>query len=162
MSVVSDIVDSWRTPSTVVRRHLARGKSEPFAFVLLVVFLIICFIAQWPDVARVTVLKPDIPMAPQLLGRAMAILATIPVWYALAALGHLAARAMGGQGGWYGARMALIWALVTITPLVMIAGLVAGMIGTGPQLTAVGTLTFAAFVVFWVLNLREVGRADAA
>ena len=158
MSVVSDIVDSWRAPSIVLRRHLARGKSEPFAFTLLVLFLTICFIAQWPGAARVTALNPEIPISPQLLARAMALLATIPVWYALAALGRLAARAIGGQGGWYGARLALFWALVTITPLVLLAGLVAGMIGAGLQVTLVGVATFVIFLVFWALNLREEGR----
>lgn len=162
MSVIADISDSWRGPGKVLRRHLARGQSEPFAFALLVLFLIICFIAQWPEAARVTALNPEIPMAPQLLARAMAILATIPLWYGLAALGHLLARILGGQGGWYGARLALFWALVTITPLVLLAGLVAGMIGAGPQLALVGGVTFALFLIFWGLNLREAGRGDAA
>ena len=162
MSVVSDIVESWRAPSRVLRRHLARGKSEPFAFTFLVLFLVICFVAQWPEAARVTALNPAIPMSPQLLARAMALLATIPVWYALAALGGLLAKAIGGQGGWYGARLALFWELVTITPLVLIAGLVAGMIGAGPQLTLVGVLTFAMFLGFWVLNLRAEGQVHAA
>lgn len=162
MSVVSDIALSWRAPSTVLRRHLARGKSEPFAFALLFVFLLICFIAQWPAVARVTAMTPDIPMVPQLLPLALGILATIPLWYALAALGALVARAMGGQGGWYGARLALFWALVTVTPLVLLLGLVAGMIGTGTQLTLLALITLTLFLMFWVLNLREAGRGDGA
>lgn len=158
MSVVFDIVDSWRGPSKVLRRHLARGKSEPFAFTLLFVFLLICFVAQWPAAARVTALNPQIPMAPQLLPLALGMLATIPLWYALAALGRLLARAMGGQGGWYGARIALFWALVTITPLVLLTGLVAGMIGTGPQLTLAALVTLGLFLMFWILNLREEER----
>lgn len=159
MALVADIVESWRAPSRVMRRHLARGRSEPFAFTFLVLFLVICFVAQWPEASRVTVQNPEIPMSPQLLGRAMAILATIPLWYALAAIGRLAARAMGGQGGWYGARLALFWALVTVTPLVLLLGLVAGMIGAGVQLSILGGLTFAAFLLFWGVNLREEGRA---
>lgn len=161
MSVVSDIVDSWRAPSKVLRRHLARGKSEPFAFSLLVVFLLICFVAQWPAAARMTALNPEIPMLPQLLPLSLGILATIPLWYALAAMGGLAARALGGQGGWYGARIALFWALVTVTPLVLLTGLVAGMIGPGPQLTVAALVTLALLVMFWSLNLREEGRAHA-
>ncbi len=161
MAFVSDIAESWRRPATVVRRHLNRGRSEPFAFTLLLAFLILAFIAQWPGVARITAENPDEPMAPHLLGRAMAILATIPFWYALAALGRLAARALRGQGTWYGARIALFWALATVAPLVLLAGLVAGLIGTGPQLTAVGLVTFAAFILFWLVNLRETERGQA-
>lgn len=160
MAFVSDIVESWRRPGTVVRRHLDRGQSEPFAFTLLLAFLILAFIAQWPEVARTTARTPDVPIAPHLLGRAMALLATIPLWYGLAALGHLAARALQGQGTWYGARIALFWALDMVSPLVLLAGLVAGLIGPGVQLTAVGLATFAAFTLFWLLNLRETERGQ--
>ncbi len=162
MSVVSDIVESWRRPRAVLRRHLARGRSEPFVFTFLVVFLLICFVAQWPQAARTTTLNPEIPIAPQLLARALALLATIPLWYLLAALGGLVARVLGGQGDWYGARVALFWALVTITPLVLLSGLVAAMIGTGPQLSLVGALTFGLFIAFWITNLVAAGRSDGA
>ncbi len=160
MAFVSDIVESWRRPGVVLRRHLARGTSEPFAFTLLLAFLIVAFIAQWPEVSRVTAENPEVPMAPQLLGRAMALLATIPVWYGLAALGRLVAQAVGGRGTWYGARLALFWALCAVTPLVLLAGLVAGLIGPGPQLTATGFLTFAAFLTFWTINLRVAERGQ--
>lgn len=154
MAFVSDLLESWRRPRVVLRRHLARGRSEPFAFTLLLAFLILAFIAQWPEVSRVTAQNPEVPMAPQLLGRAMALLATIPLWYGLAALGRIAARALGGRASWYGARIALFWALDTVTPLILLAGMVAGLIGPGPQLTAVGMLTFVAFLAFWAINLR--------
>ena len=54
MAVTSDIVESWRRPRVVLRRHLARGKSEAFAFSLLFVFLLMAFIAQYPGAARVS------------------------------------------------------------------------------------------------------------
>lgn len=160
MSVVTDILESWRRPTKVLRRHLLRGASEPFAFTFLMVFLIICFIAQWPEAARITALNPEIPILAQLLPRALALLATIPAWYGLAALGGWVARFMGGRGSWYAARLSLFWALVTITPMVLLVGLVVGMIGAGSQLTLVGTVTFALFLVFWTLNLREAARSD--
>jgi hypothetical protein len=161
VSVVADILESWRRPSRVLHRHLSRGRSEPFAFTFLVVFLIVTFIAQWPDAARVSALNPEIPIAAQLLPRALALLATIPVWYLLAALGRLVARALGGQGGWYEARLALFWTLVTISPMILMVGLVAGMIGAGAQLTILGAVTFAVFLLFWVINLRATGDSDA-
>ncbi len=161
MSVVADILESWRRPSWVLHRHLSRGRSEPFAFTFLVVFLIVAFIAQWPDAARVSALNPEIPIAAQLLPRALALLATIPVWYLLAALGRLVASALGGQGGWYEARLALFWTLVTISPMILMVGLVAGMIGAGAQLTILGAVTFAVFLLFWVINLRATGDSDA-
>ena len=52
MSVTTDIVQSWTRPRAVIRRHLARGQSEPFAFSLLVTFLVLAFVSLWPVLSR--------------------------------------------------------------------------------------------------------------
>lgn len=161
MAVTSDIVESWRRPRVVLRRHLDRGRSEAFAFSLLTVFLILALVASYPQAARVAALDAAVPVAPQMLGRALGLLATIPFLYLLAALSHLALRAMGGTGSWYGARMALFWALVASTPFVLLTGLVAGMIGQGPQLSLTGGVTFAAFLFQWITGLFVVERPGA-
>lgn len=162
MSVVADIAESWRHPSRVMRRHLARGRSEPFAFSLLMVFLLVAFIAYWPAAARVAALDPGKPIEAQLLPFAMGGLAAIPMLYLLAALGAGVARALGGRGGWYGGRMALFWSLVVSSPLVLLSGLVAGLIGPGPQQTALNIVSGLCFLVFWAINLKEAGQGDAA
>lgn len=162
MSVVNDIAESWRHPARVMRRHLARGRSEPFAFSLLLVFLLVSFIARWPLAARVSALDPAIPISPQLLPFALGGLAAVPMLYLLAAVGAGAAQALGGQGSWYGGRLALFWALVTTSPMVLLTGLVAGLIGPGLQLNLFSGASALAFGVFWILNLKEAGRADAA
>lgn len=158
MPLTTDIVESWRRPRVVVRRHLNRGRSEPFAFSLLVVFLILAFIAQWPAASRAAFEDGGTPVSPRLLAIGLALLATIPLWYGVAALSRLVARVFGGRGSWYGARIALFWSLVAVTPLMLLQGMVAGMIGPSPGLTAVGILAGAAFVIFWVLALIEVER----
>ncbi len=160
MAVTSDIVESWRRPRSVLRRHIARGKSEAFAFTLLLVFLLIALIAQYPGAARVSALNPATPLSPQLLAKAMGLLATIPFFYALAALSRLVGMAMGGQGSWYGARLALFWALVTVTPLVLLVGLVAALIGPGQQLVAIGILSFVAFLFQWLLGLSVIEKGE--
>lgn len=155
MSITTDIVESWRRPRVVVRRHLARGRSEPFAFSLLAAFLLLAFIAQWPAASRAA-FEDSTPVAPRLLAIGLALLATIPLWYGLAAFTRMVARIFGGRGTWYGARIALFWSLVAVTPLMLLQGMVAGMIGPSPGLTAVGVLAGVAFVVFWALALIEV------
>ena len=85
-------------------------------------------------------------------------LATIPLWYGLAALGHIVARAMGGQGSWYGARVALFWALATVSPLMLLQGLVGGMIGPGPGLWLVSAVVGVAFLWLWLTMLHEAER----
>jgi hypothetical protein len=158
MPVTNDLVSTWRAPRATVRRHLDRGRSEPFAFTLLFVFLILTFVGQWPIAAREAYLAGDGAVAPRILARAFAVLATVPLWYGLAALSHLVARAMGGQGSWYGARIALFWALASIGPLMLLQGLIGGMIGPGTQLWAVTTLVGLAFLALWLIMLHEVER----
>lgn len=158
MSITTDLVETWRRHRTVVRRHLSRGQSEPFAFSLLVVFLLLAFVAQWPRASRVAFENDSTPVSAQLLAIAMALLATIPLWYGLAALSRVVARLFGGRGSWYGSRIALFWSLVAVTPLMLFQGLVSGMIGPGPGLSAVSIVAGLAFVIFWALALMEVER----
>jgi hypothetical protein len=158
MTVTTDLVATWRRPRAILRQHLARGQSEPFAFSLLLVFLILAFVGQWPVAAREAHFAGEASALPRILPRAMAVLATIPVWYALAAISRLVARAMGGQGTWYGARIALFWALAAVGPLMLLQGLVSGMIGPGPGLTAVTVLVGVAFVWLWFTLLHEAER----
>ena len=67
MAVTSDIVESWKRPRAVFRRHLARGRSEAFAFSLLFVFLLIALIAQYPMAARKAFEMPEVPISAQIL-----------------------------------------------------------------------------------------------
>jgi hypothetical protein len=158
MTVSTDMLATWRTPRVVLRRHLARGVSEPFAFTLLLVFLILAFIGQWPAAARDAYLADEPSAAPRILARALAVLATIPFWYGLAALSRVVARALGGQGTWYAARIALFWALATVSPLMLLQGMVGGMIGTGPALGLVSVAAGIAFLWLWLTLLHEAER----
>jgi hypothetical protein len=155
MTVTTDLVATWRRPREILRQHLARAQSEPFALSFLLVFLVLAFIGQWPVAAREAFLAGEPSASPRILARALAVLATIPFWYGLAALGHLAARAMGGQGTWYAARLALFWALAAVGPLMLLQGLVSGMIGPGPALTLVTLVIGAAFLWLWATLLHE-------
>lgn len=158
MTVTTDLVATWRRPRAILRQHLARGRSEPFAFALLLVFLALAFVAQWPVAAREAHFAGEASALPRILPRALAVLATIPLWYALAAVSRLVAGRLGGQGSWYGARVALFWALAAIGPLMLFQGLVAGMIGPGPAVTAVTLLVGAAFFWLWFTLLHEAER----
>ncbi len=158
MTVTSDIVESWRHPARVVRRHLDRPRSEAFIFTFLFVFLLVAFVAQWPAASRAAYLQPDVPMTQRLLAATLGLLATVPLWYGLAALSHLAARAFGGRGDWFTARAALFWALAAVSPLTLLQGLVAGLIGPGAQATAAGVAVALFFLWLWMSMLIEAER----
>lgn len=156
MPITADIVESWRRPRVVVRRLLARGASEPFALSLLLTFLILAFAAQAPFAAREATLNPQIPLIQRLFAAFLVLLATIPFWYFLAAIGHWLGRAFGGTGSYYSARLALFWALVATAPAMLLQGLVQGFIGANTGTVALGLLTLVTFLTFWSLLLREV------
>lgn len=158
MTVTTDLVATWARPRAILRQHLARGRSEPFAVSFLLIFLLLAFVAQWPAAAREAHLAGEASALPRILPRAFAVLATIPVWYGLAAVSRLVAGALGGQGTWYSARIALFWALAAIGPLMLLQGLVAGMIGPGPALTTVTVLIGAGFLWLWLTLLHEAER----
>ncbi len=155
MSVTTDIVGSWRHPRRVIRRHLDRPPSEPFAFSLLVVFLVLVFIAQWPRLSRDASLPPEVPLLPAMLATGLALLAAIPFLYGVAAVSHLVARAFGGAGDFHGARLALFLALLGAVPVMLLQGLTVGFLGQGVQALTVGIVALIVFVTLWISMLIE-------
>ncbi len=161
MSVTTDIVQAWLNPKAVMRRHLQRPKSEPFAFSLLVAFLLLAFVSLWPFLSRQTVLQPEVPMLQRLVASGLALLALIPFWYLLAAISRWIFKVRGGQGSHYKARLALFAALLAVTPGMLLQGLTAGMIGPGLQANLVAALVGLAFLWIWISMLRQAECGDA-
>ena len=48
MALTSDIVESWHSPRRVVRRLRGAGRSEPFVFSFLLIFLLFGFLCLAP------------------------------------------------------------------------------------------------------------------
>jgi hypothetical protein len=158
MALVADIAGTWASPTKGIRAHLARPPSEAFIFTFLFVFLLLTFVGLAPLVAREAFLQPEVPLTQRLVAAALALCATIPFWYLLAAVSQLVAGIMGGQGDFYRARLALFWALACAGPLMLLRGMVQGFIGPGPQANAVGIAIAVAFLWLWLRMLREAQR----
>lgn len=155
MPVTRDIAATYRGPGRVMRRLLAMGQREDRALAILVAGCAVMFIAQMPRLAREAHLTGQ-ELNPLLGGALLAWLFIAPLLlYALALITHWIARALGGRGTAFGARMALFWAFLAASPLVLLHGLTAGFIGTGPALSLVGLVWLACFALFWALGLRE-------
>lgn len=158
MAVTRDIAATYRRPRAVIGRLLDGGRREDRALAILMAGCAVTFIAQWPRLAREAHLTGQ-ELYPLLGATLLAWLFVAPLMmYALAGLGHLAARALGGQGTGFGARLALFWAFLAASPLLLLHGLVAGFIGPGAGLQAVGALWLAVFLWFWGSGLREASR----
>jgi len=161
MPVTRDIVATYKGPRRVVRRLLDIGQREDRALVILVAACGVIFIAQWPRLAREAHLTGQ-ELNPMLGGTLLAWVFIAPlILYTLALISHGIARVLGAKGTAYGARLALFWALLATSPIMLLHGLVAGFIGPGPGLQAVGLIWLGFFGWFWVAGWLEAEWSKA-
>lgn len=161
MSVVLDILRTWRTPRQVQRRRLSAAPREDRALAVLMAACALNFVAQWPRLAREAHLEEGAALDVLMGGALLGWLFIAPLaFYAIAFLTRMALKFAGVRLTGFQSRMALFWALLAAVPAWLLNGLVAGLAGPGPALTLVGLVAFAAFVVFWMAGLT--GAAASA
>lgn len=161
MAITRNITATYRGPRPVIRRMLSLGQREDRALAYLMAGCLVVFIAQLPRLAREAHLQGedlDMLMGASLMGW---IFIAPLLLYVLAAFSHLVAKLFRGQGSHYGARLALFWALLASSPLMLLNGLVAGFIGPGFELQLVGLMWLVVFAWFWLGGLIEAERAPA-
>ena len=76
------------------------------------------------------------------------------IFYGLAALSYLVAKLLRKNADAYGTRLSLFWALLAVSPVTLLHGLVAGFVGPGAALDLVGLGWLAFFAWFWLGGLR--------
>lgn len=157
MPVTRDIVASYIGPGRVMRRLLDMGPREDRALVILMAACLLVFVGQWPRLAREAYLTGQ-ELNPLLGGALLAWLFIAPLFfYALAAVSYLVLRGFGANLSGFDARLALFWAFLAASPLILLHGLIAGFIGPGLQLNLVGALWLVLFAWFWLSNMRAAG-----
>ena len=150
------MVRTYRAPRRVLSTKLAAGEREDRAFATLFGACLLIFISRWPVAARQSFYDDTVPFEALVGGQMMALIFIFPlIAYVLAALSHVVARIFGGKGTWFGARLALFWALLAASPLWLLYGLTEGFIGPGPAHDLTGVLALGAFLVFWISGLWE-------
>lgn len=160
MAVTLDILRGWGDPRGLIRAKLEQGVREDRALAVLMGACVLFFVAQWPRLSREAYLQPEVPLDARMGGALLGWVFIAPLmFYLLGAVAHLVARAFGGKGTWFSARLALFWALLVVSPVVLLNGLVAGFIGAGPAATVVGLLVLAGFFYLWVSMLIEAEKA---
>lgn len=158
MPVTRNITATYRGPARVVQSLLSAGPREDRALAYLMAGCLVVFIAQLPRLARQAHLNgEDLNMLMGATLMAWIFIAPL-VLYALAMVSHWCARIIGGKGTPYGARLALFWALLASSPLMLLNGLVAGFIGPGIQLQIVSFAWLAVFCWFWISGLVVAER----
>ena len=159
MAIASDIVASYRRPGEIVRRRLgAHERAEAGALMTVFLACFLVFVAQWPRLSREAHLTGQ-ELQPMLAGALLGWIFIAPLaLYGLAGLTHFVVRRMGGQASYTEARMALFWGLLAASPLWLLWGLIAGFVGPGPALDAVGIVALLAFLGIWGTALYSVER----
>lgn len=159
MSVTLDMLRAWRDPRGVLRSRLAQGVREDRALATVMGASFLIFVAQWPRLSREAFVDPSVPLDARMGGALLGIVFVLPLLlYVMAAASHLVARAFGGKGSWFAARLALFWALLATAPAMLFHGLIAGFVGPGAASTIVGLLVLAGFLYLWISMLIEAER----
>ena len=165
MAVSSDILRTWRNPRAVMRGLLDMGRREDRALMIVMVGCFLIFIAQWPRLSRTSAGfgtgGGDAPELSQLV--AYEFFAWLLIWplllYFIGSVLHVIAKAAGGKGSFYSARLALFWAVLATTPAALLYGLCAGFLGPvlGTQIT--GLIYAAAFFAIFGACFYEAEKA---
>ena len=153
MGIAGDIVRSWRFPRRVMRKHLADGPREDRALVFLMAACLLIFLSQWPALMRASSTEG---FESRVVGPLFGWLFVAPLFmYLLAALSHIAAKAFGASGSWFGARLALFWSLLAAAPLWLLSAVVSDQIGATILTNIAAGLALGMFVVIWMSSLIE-------
>ena len=155
MALIPDIAKGWRNPADLAKAKLGKGEGAALATLLGACAMI--FLAQWPRLAREAHLDPEVPMDARLGAALMGIMFLLPlILYGVAVISQLVAWLFGARIGGYGARVALFWALLCLSPLLLLHGLAIGFLGQGAAVLVLGLLVAAGFGYLWVRMLAGV------
>jgi hypothetical protein len=155
MGLVPDILRGWRDPAGLMQAKLGQGEGAAVAAVMGASFLL--FVAQWPRLAREAHVAPDIPLEARLGAALLGLVFVLPLLlYAVASVSQIVLRGFGLRISGYAARLALFWAFLCLTPLLLLHGLAVGFLGQGLQVSALGALVIAGFFYLWVKMLAGV------
>ena len=156
MAITTDILRAWAQPRALIREKLAGGVRDDRALAVIMGAGALLFVAQWPILSRAAFLDPATPLEARLGGALMACLFVLPLLaYFVAQISHLIAKLFGGKGSAFGARLALFWALLAVTPAMLLQGLLAGFLGQAVGVIAVQLAVLAGFLWIWLSMLKE-------
>ncbi|WP_071798809.1 hypothetical protein [Natronohydrobacter thiooxidans] len=158
MSLMRNIARSYRAPGEVVAA-LARGdlrEPQVLFFALLACGLI--YVAQWPGLSRAATLDPSVSFEQRMGGALFAVMFVLPLLlYAVAALLQLGLRLFRPVPGVH-VRLALFWALLAVTPLMLLQGGLSALLGPQGLVQAFGFVVAGAFLYILGAGLGAVMR----
>ncbi|GGA11844.1 YIP1 family protein [Neptunicoccus cionae] len=157
MSLLADIGAAYQRPRREMT-HQVSIMTEPRILMLGFTACLLNYVSRMPDLAAISFLAEDDPAIMRARFATLFVSSVImgPLFlYIIAALSHLVLRVFGGQATWQEARLALMWAALVASPLVLISG--ASKVFAPPSVFMVATLlTAVVFCWQWALCLATV------
>lgn len=161
MSLVLNIVRSYRRPRAVIKGLVAQDLRDPqvLFFGLLACGLI--FVAQWPRLSRAATLDPSVTFEQRMGGALFGIMFLLPLLlYGLAWLWGLVLRALRGPIPGLWVRLAVFWALLAVTPLMLLQGVLSAMLGQSAAVIGFGFVVLGVFL--YILGAASAEVASLA
>ena len=161
MSVVSNVLYTYRSPSKAFERMYARPDSEATSLGYLMGACFLTYVAQWPYLARQAHLE-EFNLQTSLAASLLAWLLIAPLLlYTLAIVLYFFHKFFKGSKTSAQIRVGLFWSFLSATPLMMLFGLVKGFLGHGTAESIVGFFWFVAFsyFIFCAVLRAKVGGA---
>lgn len=124
MSVSGEIIRAYRGFGASMQRRLDEHPGEERLLIYLVTAVLLAFVARIPNLLEMSAFQANEEhgMAAIFVTNLVSSFFFAPLFfYLVAALSHLAAKAFGGTGSGYAARLALFWALLVIAPLSLLS-----------------------------------------
>jgi hypothetical protein len=148
MALISEIGAALRSPRGEMV-HQVQIISEPRILMLAFTVCLMSFVARMPELAAISHLAADDPATMRARFATMFVSSVImaPLFlYLVAALSHLVLARLGGKASWQEARLALMWAGMVATPLVLISGVCKVF---APHSVFLVATTLTAVLFFW-------------
>lgn len=159
MALTRNIAASYRGPGRVVSAILdAEAREDRVLYILLTACAVI-FVAQAPFQAREAHLDESVPLQARLYWSAFLWIFLFPlVMYAIAAIVWLVSRVTPNPPSGYDIRAVLFWSLLATSPIILLLGLTAGIVGPGPALQAIALVWCLVFAWFWIAGTLAARR----
>lgn len=158
MSLLGNILKSYRRPRAVIEEFMDDGVREDRALGFLAGGCVITFIAQWPPLARQAYIEGqelDMLMGAALYG--WIFLAPL-LFYILAGLVQFVGYLLGSKRSGVQTRTVIFWAFLATAPLLLVVGVIEGFLGPSAMKTFVEVIWLASFIWFVVAGLRFKGN----
>ena len=160
MSLVQNIVRTYRTPRKAFAGLIAQDPREPQVLMFMLLACGLIFVSQWPVLSRAAYLDPSVTFQQRMGGAMFGIMFMLPLLlYGLSGLVQLGLRLVAGQVEGLHVRLVLFWSLLAVTPLMLMRGGLSAFLGATPAVTAFGFVVLAVFLYILGAGLVVVARS---